>query len=380
MIKENFKKPIVDLFESSLKVTGISRLKQRLSNATNNPPGIDHFENLDTPPVDSSIAIECIDYGGDQIKSWKSSSIEELAAYTKPEWSTGRWVNVTGLHPFVVAKLSEMYGFHPLVSEDILNPNQRSKVETYDNSLFVVMRMLRYEADHLINEQVSFIFTGELLITIQEKPGDVWGGVRKRLQKSSSRFRRFGNSYLLYALLDAIVDHFFPLLEAYGATIDQLEADIIRDYNSDMQRSIHGIKRELIYLRQIMRPVRDVVSALYHDENDFLPEEVETYLRDVYDHSIQVIDNIEVYRDMANQLHDLYNSSVSLRTNEIMKVLTILASIFIPITFLAGIYGMNFEHIPELKWKYGYPAFWGLCALTAGGLLLYFKYKGWLKK
>lgn len=368
-----------DVFKSSIRITGIHRLKRKALQATiSAPPGIEHLPEINTPPPKESIHIECIDFGADKIQPFKTNDVAELIAHSRPDWGHNRWINIKGLHPFVISQLAEHFNLHPLAAEDVLNPHQRSKIESYDGALFIVMRMLRFVDDRLINEQVSFWFDENTLITIQEKSGDVWGGVRKRLEISSSRFRKFGVSYLLYALIDAIVDHCFPLLEAYGTTIDTLEAEILCKQSPAMQQRIHAIKRELIFLRQVMWPIRDVISALYRDENELLPDEVETYFRDVYDHAIQVIDSIEVYREMAGGLHELYNSAVSNRMNEIMKVLTIIASIFVPITFLAGVYGMNFKNLPELQWPWAYPLFWFICATLTVSLLYLFYRKGWL--
>jgi magnesium transporter len=187
-----------------------------------------------------------------------------------------------------------------------------------------------------------------------------------------------GSAYLLYTLLDAVVDHTFPLLESYGDLLEEMEVAVIDDPKPDIQRQIHRIKRELVVLRRVLWPLREVVNELHRDETERIPKEVKTFMRDVYDHAVQVMEIIETYREQAGGLNDLYMSAVSNRMNEIMKVLTIMASFFIPITFVAGVYGMNFEHIPELAWKYGYPTFWIVCLSVISGLLIFFRRKGWL--
>ena len=379
---ENSQQPgsLKNLFQSSLRITGISRIKRnKLQGAASSPPGIDHLPDVQVPPLQGTLRMQCIYFGGQQCESLETEDIHCLINQELPDWAANRWINIEGLHPYVVSQLAQHYKLHPLAAEDVLNPHQRPKLEIYEDGLFVVMRMLRLVDNHLINEQVSFWLCGTTLITLQEQPGDVWEGVRKRLQKSASRFRKFGTSYLLYALIDAIIDHFFPLLEAYGTTIDQLETEILSQQDTrQVQQRIHAIKRELIFLRQVMWPIRDVASALYRDEFELFEDSVETYYRDVYDHAVQVIDTIEVYREMAGGLHELYNSKVANRMNQVMKTLTIIASIFVPTTFLAGVYGMNFEYVPELDWKYAYPTFWGTCLLLTASLLYFFYRKGWL--
>ena len=278
----------------------------------------------------------------------------------------------------MVNRLRQAYGFHTLAAEDVLRTSQRPKLETFDNHLFVVVRMLTLKEGVLRQEQVSIFLFKDTLITFQEAKGDVWDPIRQRLQKKGSRLRSMGSAYLLYTLLDAVVDHTFPLLESYGDLLEEMEVAVIDDPKPDIQRQIHRIKRELVVLRRVLWPLREVVNELHRDETERIPKEVKTFMRDVYDHAVQVMEIIETYREQAGGLNDLYMSAVSNRMNEIMKVLTIMASFFIPITFVAGVYGMNFEHIPELAWKYGYPTFWIVCLSVISGLLIFFRRKGWL--
>jgi magnesium transporter len=341
-------------------------------------PGIESFGSIDQPPTPDAVNVQWHDYGVDKVNFVESGDLEKLCSAARPEGSTVRWINVDGLHPYVVNRLRQAYGFHTLAAEDVLRTSQRPKLETFDNHLFVVVRMLTLKEGVLRQEQVSIFLFKDTLITFQEGKGDVWDPIRQRLQKKGSRLRSMGPAYLLYTLLDAVVDHTFPLLESYGDLLEEIEVAVIDDPKPDIQRQIHRIKRELVVLRRVLWPLREVVNELHRDETDRIPKEVKTFMRDVYDHAVQVMEIIETYREQAGGLNDLYMSAVSNRMNEIMKVLTIMASFFIPITFVAGVYGMNFEHIPELAWKYGYSTFWIVCLSVISGLLIFFRRKGWL--
>lgn len=341
-------------------------------------PGIESNKDADTAPPAGTISIQCLDYGPERVES---QTVDELAAFLsqpRPAWASVRWININGLHPFVVKRCKEHFKLHTLAAEDVLNTSQRPKVEDYADHLFLVLRMLSVSGQKLHDEQISLFFFRDTLITFQETEGDVWDPIRQRIQNPSSRLRSQGSGYLLYALLDAVVDHCFPILEGYGDLLEELEAAVLNDPRPAVQQRVHATKRELIMLRRMIWPLRDVLNTLERDENKFFTDFVRTYLRDVYDHAIQVIDIVETYREMAGGLNDLYMSSVGNRMNEIMKVLTIMASFFIPITFVAGVYGMNFEHIPELGWKYSYPLFWVICLSIVGSLLYYFYRKGWI--
>jgi magnesium transporter len=289
-----------------------------------------------------------------------------------------RWVNVNGLHPHVVNQLREHYGFHTLAAEDVLRVPQRPKLETYDGHLFIIVRMLMRREDRLHSEQVSLFLFQDTILTFQEIPGDVWDPIRQRIQKAGSRFRFHDASYLLYALLDAVVDHCFPILEAYGEMLEELERRVMTDPTTEVQQGIHTVKRELASLRRVVWPMREVVNELQREETEGIATPVRTYMRDVYDHTIQLMDIVETHREMAGGLNDLYMSSVSNRMNEIMKVLTIMASFFIPITFVAGVYGMNFEVLPELHWKYSYAGFWTICLGMTTFLAVFFYRKRWI--
>ncbi|WP_324726103.1 magnesium/cobalt transporter CorA [Actomonas aquatica] len=340
-------------------------------------PGIESIAGLDEPPDPEAVRVYWCDYTADRIE-WHQGTVDEFHASKRPEWSTARWVNVDGLHPYAVNQLRKKYKFHTLTAEDILRTSQRPKMELYENHLFTVVRMMRLEGEVLKQEQVSMLLYERTVITFQEIPGDVWGPIRERLKRAGGRLRSLDTSYLFYALLDAVVDHFYPILETYGLRLEQLEEVVLDDPGPSVQRDIHGVKRELSVLRRVMWPLREVANELQRSETTLIDAEVRTFLRDVYDHALQIMEIVEMHREQAASLNDLYMSAVGNRMNEIMKVLTIMASFFIPITFVAGVYGMNFDYIPELSWRYSYAVFWGACISISGGLAFYFWRRGWI--
>lgn len=341
------------------------------------PPGIEYMAGVDEPPDPTVVRVYWVDYNEDRIE-WNEGTADEFHASKRPEWSKARWVNVDGLHPYVINQLRKKYQFHTLTAEDILRTSQRPKMELYNNHVFTVVRMMRMDGEDLKQEQVSMLLYERTVITFQEIPGDVWGPIRERLKRAGSRLRTLNTSYLFYALLDAVVDHFYPILESYGLRLEALEDEVLDDPGPSVQKSVHGVKRELSILRRVMWPLREVANELQRAETPLVDPEVRTFLRDVYDHALQIIEIVEMHREQAGSLNDLYMSAVSNRMNEIMKVLTIMASFFIPITFVAGVYGMNFEHIPELAWKYSYAGFWMVCLSISTGLAFYFWRKGWV--
>lgn len=340
--------------------------------------GIESVPDLNVPPPTGQVALQCMDYGLEQIEVRQYTNVDTYFADPRPEWAAVRWVNVDGLHPYVVHRFMKAYGLHTLAAEDVLHVHQRPKVEPFENDLFIVTRMLTMEKPGLKAEQISFFYRPGLLISFQEDAGDVWEPIRQRIKKPESRHRRQDASYLLYTLLDAIVDQCFPILEQFGDALEEMEDEIVHRPSPSVVQRLHGIKRQLVQLRRVLWPMRESLSDLQDEAYQTIHPVTRTYLRDVTDHAIQVIDMIETYREMAGGLTDLYMSAVSNRMNETMKVLTIIATIFIPITFLAGVYGMNFEHQPELHWRWGYPVFWAICGVTTIGLLWFFKRKGWL--
>ncbi|PLX86607.1 MAG: magnesium and cobalt transport protein CorA [Desulfuromonas sp.] len=291
------------------------------------------------------------------------------------------WLNLDGLHDVpLIEAFGKKYGLHPLVLEDILNTGGRPKLEDYGDYLFLVAKMLFHdeEAGEIRTEQVSFVLGSGYVLSFQEEAGDVFNGVRERLRSGKGRIRRMGPDYLAYALLDAIVDSYFVILEKIGDQLERMEDELIVEATPESLQKIHAFKREMILLRKSVWPLREVLAALQRDETPLVTEATGVFLRDVYDHTIQVVDTVETFRDLIGGLLDLYLSSISNRMNEVMKVLTIIATIFIPLTFLAGIYGMNFEHIPELKWRWGYAAFWLAVVVLGGAMFGFFRRKKWL--
>ena len=367
------------MIASTIRLPGQAPPEARIGRAEPGArPGIDGIADLHTPPASGVIHIRCIEYSPTKVDTFDVDDVETFLAAPHPEDGVVRWVNVDGLHPYIVNRFREVYGFHTLAAEDVLHVPQRPVLEWEEDYIFVIARMLMQADERLGAEQVSMFIYDRTLITFQERKGDVWDPVRERINTEGSRLREHGCCYLLYTLLDAIVDQSFPILEHYGDVLEQIEAEVTHSPTTEMLRRIHSVKRDLVGLRRVMWPTRDLTDTLQRDEHGKLTKFTRTYTRDVYEHTIQVIDIIESYREMSSSLTDLYMSAVSNRMNEVMKVLTIMASFFIPITFLAGVYGMNFEAIPELQWKYAYPLFWIICATVIVGLFIFFRRRGWI--
>ncbi len=326
-----------------------------------------------------TLKITVMDYDETHFQEREIKTIEECFVFKNAPTVT--WINIDGLHRTeILEKLGECYGFHPLVLEDILNTDQRPKMEDYGDYLYVVLRMLSYndQSREIETEQASLILGSNFVFSFQEKQGDVFDPIRERIRNGKGRIRKMGADYLAYALLDSIVDNYFMIMEKLGETIEFLEEELVTQPVPETLQTIHRLKRELIFLRKAVWPLREVISSLQRGELVLVKETTRIYLRDVYDHTIQVIDTIETFRDMISGMLDIYLSSVSNRLNSVMKVLTIIATIFMPLTFLAGIYGMNFKYFPEVEWRWGYPFFWLLVIAISVFMLLYFKKKRWL--
>ncbi|UCG31410.1 MAG: magnesium/cobalt transporter CorA [candidate division WOR-3 bacterium] len=354
----------------------MARYGKRKAKKAGLPPGtLVHVGEKKT----EKIRIRVLDYTEGTFEEKDITKVEDC--YPFKEKSTVTWINVDGIHDVdIIEKIGENYGVHPLLLEDILNTEQRPKIEDFEDYIFLVLKMLAFdEKEHEVKiEQVSFVIGPNYVISFQEKEGDVFDPVRERIRNAKGRIRRMGADYLAYALLDAIVDSYFFILEKIGDKIEGLEEDLIANPDAKTLQTIHYLKREMIFLRRSVWPLREVISGMSRKESALIKESTEIFLRDVYDHTIQVIDTIENFRDMVSGMLDIYLSSLSNRMNEVMKVLTIFAAIFIPLTFVAGIYGMNFAYMPELGWKWGY---FGALAVMAGigiTMLVYFKKKHWL--
>jgi len=296
--------------------------------------------------------------------------------------STVTWTNITGLHQVeVLEELNECFGLHPLVLEDILNTDQRPKMEDYGDYLYVVLKTLFMagdRGDEVESEQVSVILGRNFVLSFQEKESPLFEPIRERLRSGKGRLRKMGPDYLVHAILDAIIDQYFVVLEKLGEKIEFLEEEVVIQPTPTTLQATHQLKREMIFLRKAVWPLREVIGSLERGESSLIKESTVIYLRDIYDHTIQVIDNIETFRDMLSGMMDIYLSSISNRMNEIMKVLTIIATIFIPLTFIVGLYGMNFKYMPELSWPWGYPLILALMLAVAVFMLSYFRRKKWI--
>lgn len=300
-------------------------------------------------------------------------------AFPFPPPPTVTWLDIVGHDPQVLEALGENLGLHPLVLEDIATPGQRPKLEDYGEHLFLVLHMLRNKrGGEVVDEQVALILGPSWLVSVQEREGDVFDPARERIRSGKGRIRKLGADYLLYALLDMVVDGYFLILEALGDPIEQLEEEVLAAPGPQTAQRIHHLKRRLLFVRKSVWPLREAVEGLTRSESPLVGSEVRLFLRDVYDHTIQVLDMVETLRDMGAGLLDVYLTSTSNRLNEVMKVLTVIATIFMPLTFIAGIYGMNFQYMPELSWPWGYFGVLGLMALVALAMLIYFRRKRWL--
>jgi magnesium transporter len=323
--------------------------------------------------------ITLIDYDESHFQEREVKKIEECFLFKEKPSVT--WINVDGLHQVeVIEKLGECYGLHPLVLEDILNTDQRPKTEDYGEYLYVVLKALELsnKSNEIETEQISLILGPNFVFSFQEREGDTFDPIRDRIRNNKGRIRKMGADYLAYTLLDSVIDNYFIILERLGEQIEILEEKLVTQPTPETLRIIHYLKREMIFLRKAVWPFREVIGNLERGESSLVKEFTRVYLRDVYDHTIQAIDTIETYRDMVSGMLDIYLSSVSNRLNSVMKVLTIIATIFMPLTFLAGIYGMNFKFMPELEWRLGYPLVWLIMAGIGISMLIYFRKKKWL--
>jgi len=323
--------------------------------------------------------ITVIDYDAAGFIEKEVGSAEECFPFK--ETSTVTWINVDGVHDAsVIEKLGGRFDIHSLVLEDIMTTTQRPKIEDLGSAVFVVLRMFEYDENcsEITADQLSLILGPNYVLSFQETPGDCFDSVRERIRNGKGRIRKLGPDYLAYALIDAVVDNYFFVLEKLGEKIDGLEERLIAEPRRELLHEIHGLKREMIELRKSVWPLREVASGLERSESPLIRKSTGVFLRDVYDHVIQVIDTIESFREILTSMVETYLSSISNRMNEVMKVLTIISTIFIPITFLVGLYGMNFLFMPEIKWRWGYAFVWALIIGSVAGMFAFFRKKKWL--
>ncbi len=342
------------------------------------PAGIEHFDPTSSEPSAGEVLLVRVDYSPTQMHSESSEAWARLLGEQAPLESDVRWWDVRGLHPRVVEGFRDRYGFHTLAAEDVLVIPQRPRVESYDGHLFVVARLVKLREGRVEAEQISFFLFPNTVITFQEDPDDSWEPLHRRLENPTSKLRNSGAGFLLYAMLDMIVDHLFPILEHYRDVIEDLEDEALANPRAGLLERIQGIKRDLSVLRRVIWPTRDLVDQLRRLDTPLLDESTRLYLRDVHGHAVQVAESLETLRESATGLLDIYLSAASHRANETMRVLTVTATVFIPLTFLAGVYGMNFDYIPELSQRWGYFAFWFVCLVLAGSLIAFFRRRGWL--
>ncbi len=326
--------------------------------------------------------INLIRYNGMDLFEGKLNTVDEMVVPTVEDPFV-YWYNIDGVNnPNQLSQIEKIYKLHPLLMEDIASAEQRPKLDDYGDRLFLTVKMFSHQGatNDLITEQVSFVVASNLLLSFQEKNkiGDVFGPNRERLRQNKGKMRKLGIDYLLYSLLDTIVDHYFEIMENVGDKLELIEQNMLDNPNPEKLKELYTLRRDLIYIRKSIWPLREVIVKLERDDCSMIGHEVKPFLRDVYDHTIQVIEAVESTRDILSGIVDVYLSSVSNKMNSVMKVLTIISTIFMPLAFITGVYGMNFENMPELKTEYGYYFVWGICLFVTTGMVFYFKKKDWI--
>ncbi len=325
------------------------------------------------------VRIDVIDYSETVLNELRDVSVNQCGDLAKADSVT--WINVNGIHDIgLIEALGKCFGLHALTLEDIVNTGQRIKTEEYPGYIFIVLKMMTFNeaANNIEIEHVSLILGENYVLSFLEDEGDVFDAVRGRIRSAKDRIRSMKSDYLAYALMDAVVDHYFLALERIGDHIEDIDDRILAEPKPDDIGEIHRLKREILSLRKAVWPLREEIGALEKSRPEMIRPETGVFLRDLQDHTIQVIDMVDSFRDILGGMHDTYLSSISNRMNEIMKVLTIIATIFIPLTFIVGVYGMNFENMPELRWPMGYYMIWGVMLAVGIGLLVYFKRRKWI--
>lgn len=338
------------------------------------PPGTVVYSGKDTA---EKVKITLIEYNETQFIEKNFYDFSECLESV--DQNMVKWINVDGIHKVeLIEAIGKHYKIHPLTLEDIVNTNQRSKFEDYDTYVVSIMKMIYYD-DEIRSEQLTVILMDGMVISFQEiHGGDAFDMIRNRIRQGKGRIRKMGADYLAYALLDAVVDCYFTILEKFGDRIELLEEELMEEPTKETLKQLHFMKREMIFLRKAVWPMRELINNLERSETELIRPSTDIYLRDLHDHSVRVIDTVETFRDLLSGMMDIYLSSVSNRMNEVMKVLTIITTIFVPVTFIVGVYGMNFDFMPELHSKWGYPLTWMVILVTIGSLLIYFRRKKWM--
>ena len=354
----------------------MARPRKRRAQKSGLPPGtLVHIGERKSDQVELTV----LDYDAEQLREYHPASIAECAPLA--ESPTVSWIDVAGLHDMsVIEAVGKTFNIHPLVLEDVANTGQRPKFEDFGTYCFFALKMLYYEPEHreIVPEQVSLIVGANFVVSFQETPAGVFELIRERLRGAKGRIREMGCDYLVYSIADAIIDNYFVILEKFAENTEVIEESLTAEPSPALLQEIHVLRREALFFRRCAWPLRDMMNAAARAESPLIREGTAIYMRDLYDHTVQIMDTVEGLRETVSGMLDIYLSSASNRMNEVMKVLTIVASIFIPLTLVAGIYGMNFEKMPELKMPWAYPATLILMALIAAGMLAYFKKKRWL--
>ena len=350
--------------------------KNLISQKAGMPPGtLVHIGEKKT----DSILLSIISYDEKVVEEKALSKVEDSFIYKERPSIT--WINIDGLHDIdIIAKIGNEFNLHPLIMEDILHTNQRPKMDDFESYLFVVLRILYYNKaeNEIISEQLSLILWKNIVISFQESTRDIFDPVKERIRKDKGRIRKMGADFLLYALIDTVVDNYLIVLENINERVEELEEQLINNPEPGTLEDIHNFKRELIFLKKSLWPLRDLIGTLVRGESGLIQAKTTIFFKDVYDHTIHMIDTVETYRDLVSGMMEVFLTSVSNRMNEVMKILTVIATVFIPLTFIAGVYGMNFNNMPELTWKYGYFIIWIIMFLIGVFMFVWFKKKKFL--
>jgi magnesium transporter len=345
-----------------------------IQNKAGAPPGTLVYYGEDRT---DKVKISLLEYNENTFIEEDFYDFDECLAHVRP--GMVKWINVDGIHDIqLIEKIGKQFDIHPLTLEDIVNTHQRPKFEDYDNYVVCIMKMIYYDAE-VRSEQLTVVILDGLVISFQEVyGGDAFDLIRSRIRQGKGRIRKMGADYLGYALVDAVVDCYFGILEKIGDRIELLEEELMAEPSKETLQQLHAMKREMIFVRKAVWPMREMINNIERSETELIKPSTDVYLRDVHDHTIRVIDTVETYRDLLSGMMDIYLSSVSNKMNEVMKVLTIITTIFVPVTFIAGVYGMNFDYMPELHSKWGYPVTWAVMLTIIISLMIYFRKKKWL--